>query len=48
MATGKVFDDTGWLLSAPGEDIPGLVRAVYGIKQIELRDEYYGLYKFAD
>lgn len=48
MATGKVFEDTGWLLSAPGEDIPGLVRAVYGIKQIELRDEYYGLYKFAD
>lgn len=48
MATGKVFDDTGWLLSAPGEDTPGLVRAIYGTKQLELRDEHYGLFIFAD
>jgi len=48
VATGKVFPDTGWVLAAPGEDEPGLVRAVYSIKQLELKDDSYGNYKFAD
>ncbi len=48
MASGKVFDDTGWLLDAPGETTPGLVRAIYQNKQITLRDDKFGIYKFAD
>ena len=46
--TGNIFDDDGWTLNAPGEDAPSLVRAVYRNRQIELRDEAYGLYRFAD
>ena len=48
VATGKIFPDTGWVLAAPGESQPGLVRAIYNNKQIELKDDSYGNYKFAD
>jgi len=48
VATGKIFPDTGWVLAAPGESQPGLVRAIYDKKQIELKDDSYGNYKFAD
>lgn len=48
VATGKIFDDAGWMLNAPGESEPGLVRAVYEKKQLELRDGPFGIYKFAD
>ncbi len=48
VATGKIFPDTGWILAAPGESQPGLVRAIYDKKQIELKDDSYGNYKFAD
>ena len=46
--TGKEFDDTGWLLDAPGESEPSLIRAIYEKKQLELKDDSWGLYKFAD
>ncbi|MEZ5146477.1 MAG: cysteate synthase [Bacteroidales bacterium] len=48
LATGKKFDDSGWLLSAPGETEPALIRAIYHKKQLELKDDGFGLYKFAD
>ena len=48
VATGKIFPDTGWVLAAPGESQPGLVRAIYDKKQIEVKDDSYGNYKFAD
>jgi cysteate synthase len=48
LPTGKIFDASGWLLSAPGEDTPGLIRAVYAKKQLEVGDDSLGLYKFAD
>lgn len=48
VATGNIFNDTGWLLDAPGESEPGLVRAVYENKQLELKDEAFGIYKLAD
>jgi len=48
VASGKVFPDTGWVLAAPGESQPGLVRAIYNKKQIELKDDSFGNYKFAD
>ncbi|HYQ58262.1 MAG TPA: cysteate synthase [Draconibacterium sp.] len=46
--TGKEFNDTGWLLDAPGEAEPTLIRAIYDKKQIDVKDNSWGLYKFAD
>lgn len=46
--TQRVFDDTGWLLSDPEYSKPSLIRAVYEKRQIEFKDDKYGIYKFAD
>ena len=48
IASGNIFEDTGWLLDAPNEDKPGLIRAVYEKKQIEVKENDFGLYKFSD
>lgn len=48
VKTGKIFDDEGWTLDAPGENFPTLIRAIYEKKQIDLKDSSYGLYRFAD
>ena len=48
MVSGDVFDDTGWMLEAPGEEKPGLIRAIYGKKQLIVKSDQYGIYKFAD
>ena len=47
-ATGRVFEDQGWTLADPQHNEPALVRAVYEKKQIEFKDNSYGIYKFAD
>lgn len=46
--TGNEFEDTGWMLDAPGESEPSLIRAMYAKKQIDVKDDSWGLYKFAD
>lgn len=48
IATGNLFEDQGWTLDAINEDKPTLVRAIYKKKQIDVKDDSYGLYKFAD
>ncbi|MEN8117625.1 MAG: cysteate synthase [Bacteroidota bacterium] len=48
VKTGKTFDDSGWMLEAPGETEPTLIRAIYEKKQLDLKDDSWGLYKFAD
>lgn len=48
IASGKTFNDEGWTLNAPGENTPGLVRAVYDKKQIDVKENSFGLFKFAD
>ncbi len=48
VSSGKMFEDTGWLLDAPNEDIPGLIRAVYENKQLHLKGPDFGIYTFAD
>lgn len=48
LATNKVFDDKGWMLQAPGEDIPALIRAVYKNKQLHLKGDDHGFYTFSD
>jgi len=47
VATGTIFEDTGWTLDAPGETTPGLIRAIYSDRQLQLNDDSFGLYKFA-
>lgn len=42
------FSDTGWLLADPSHPTPALIRAIYEKKQIEFKDDSYGIYKFAD
>ena len=48
LVTGELFDDTGWLLDAPGQEKPGLIRAIYKKRQINPKDSSYGIYRFAD
>ncbi|NTU94485.1 MAG: cysteate synthase [Bacteroidales bacterium] len=48
IATGDIFDDTGWLLSDPNYSKPSLIRAVYNNKQLNLKDDSNGIYKFSD
>lgn len=48
VASGKIFNDEGWTLDAPGETTPGLVRAIYEKKQLDVKGDEYGIFKFAD
>jgi cysteate synthase len=48
LVTGELFNDTGWMLDAPNQSQPGLIRAVYKHKQINPKDTAYGIYRFAD
>ncbi len=48
VRSGNIFEDTGWLLDAPGETDPTLIRAVYDKQQLIVKDESYGLYIFSD
>ncbi|MDD4108187.1 MAG: cysteate synthase [Prolixibacteraceae bacterium] len=48
VKTGKIFKDNGWTLDAPGETEPSLIRAVYEKKQLDVKENSWGLYKFAD
>ncbi len=48
VATGRQFDDAGWTIEDKQCKTPSLIRAKYARKQIEVRGDEYGLYKFAD
>jgi cysteate synthase len=48
LVTGELFEDTGWLLDAPNQSKPGLIRAIYKHKQLNPKDASYGIYRFAD
>lgn len=48
VATGREFDDTGWILDDPECKTPSLVRTNYANKQLNLKSEEYGFYKFCD
>lgn len=48
LVTGRAFEDKDWLLDSPGEDKPSLLQSVYSKKQLEIKDEGHGLYRFAD
>ena len=48
VATGREFEDTGWMLSDPQCKEPSLIRARYPKKQLEVKPAEWGLYRFAD
>lgn len=48
VATGRGFKDSGWMLNDKECASPSLIRTEYKKKQIEFKDNSYGLYKFAD
>ncbi len=48
VKTGRIFDDTGWLLDPVNETEPSLIRAIYKNKQLELYPDDHGIYKFAN
>ena len=48
VATGRVFDDAGWMMGDPEGDGPSLVRAVYENKRFTPRDDLDGIYRYAE
>lgn len=48
VKSGKEFEDKGWMLDAPGEESPSLIRAIYEKTEIDVKGNSWGLYKFAD
>ncbi|MBQ8774862.1 MAG: cysteate synthase [Alistipes sp.] len=48
VATGREFDDSGWILDDAECKTPSLVRAQYEKKQLEVKPDSYGFYKFCD
>ncbi|MBR5821496.1 MAG: cysteate synthase [Alistipes sp.] len=48
VATGREFDDAGWMLDDPESKTPSLVRTNYANKQLNLKSDDYGFYKFCD
>lgn len=48
VATGREFEDNGWILDDAECKTPSLVRAQYEKKQLEVKPDSYGFYKFCD
>jgi cysteate synthase len=48
VASGTVFEDSGWLLDTPGETSPSLVRTIYDKKQLNAGALEKGIYRFKD
>ena len=48
VATGRQFADEGWMLDDSQCDCPSLIRTRYAKKQLELKSDDYGFYKFCD
>ena len=48
VATGREFEDTGWVLEDRECEEPSLVRAIYESKKLKLKGDDYGFYTFCD
>lgn len=48
LYSGRVFEDTGWMLEAPDEDRPALIRAIYESRQLNVGDADLGFYRYSD
>ena len=47
VRTGRQFKDGGWTLSDPEDSVPSLIRAVYGNRRFEPREDLDGIYRYA-
>jgi cysteate synthase len=47
IGTGKIYEDSGWLLDAPDETPDSLLRAIYKDSKLNLRHDADGLFKYA-
>jgi cysteate synthase len=48
QVSGRIFEDSGWILEDEQAGKPTLIRALYQKKQLELKGNDYGIYTFAD
>ncbi len=48
VATGRAFEDAGWAIDDELSENPSLIRAEYKKKQIDVKPESCGIYRFAD
>lgn len=48
VASGREFEDSGWILEDCQASGPSLVRAIYKEKRLNTRNDSYGFYKFCD
>ncbi len=48
VATGREFEDTGWIIDDNECKTPSLIRAKYEKTKLDVKGDEYGLYKFAD
>lgn len=48
ISTGRIFEDTGWVLDDDQSTQPTLIRALYDKQQIDVKGDEFGIYKFAD
>ncbi|HLO91840.1 MAG: cysteate synthase [Chloroflexota bacterium] len=46
--SGKIYNDSGWMLDEPGAEGSTLLRAIYHDKKLNLRHDADGLFKFAN
>lgn len=48
IATGNIFEDSGWILDPPQENQSTLIRAIYRKKTIGIKNNGFGIYRYAD
>ncbi|MEG1621742.1 MAG: cysteate synthase [Alistipes sp.] len=48
VATGREFPDEGWMMEDRQCKSPSMVRSCYAQKQLEVKADEYGLYKYGD
>lgn len=48
IATSRIFEDTGWILTDPLSPKPSLLRSIYKKKHLEVKEDNWGFYRFAD
>jgi cysteate synthase len=48
LCCGAIFEDKNWELNCPNNEEPGLIRAIYNEKQLNIHEENPGIYKFSD
>lgn len=47
IGTGKLYEDSGWMLEAPDEHPSSLLRAIYKDSKLTLREDADGLFRYA-